>query len=83
MTLGLHCGTGASILGPLGYSVAFFDNFGVPLGSILAPMGSIWAPLGPILVTFSTLGRGPGPLWPLLGERLEKGTKNERKWEPK
>jgi len=68
---------------PWGTVWRFEVNFGVPLGSIFAPMGSIWAPLGPILITFSTLGRGLGPLWPLLGERLEKGTKNYRKWEPK
>ena len=62
-------------------------DLGGPLGHPWAPFGHPWAPFGhpwaPFWCTFSTLGRGPGPLWALWGKRREKGTKNNRKWEPK
>ena len=67
---------------PWGTVFVFFEFWGTS-GLHFGTHGLNLGTLGPILVTFSTLGRGPGPLWPLLGERLEKGTKNDRKWEPK
>ena len=75
-TLGFHLCTVGAPLGPFGHH---FGTLGSHLGIIWAPLDSIWGPRGPFLCLFQTLGRGPGPLWTLLGKSLEKGTQHDRK----
>ena len=73
--LGFHLCTIGAPLGPFGHHLG---TLGVQLGVIWVPLGSIWGPLGPFSCLFNTVGRGPRPLWSLLGKSLEKGTTNYR-----
>ena len=79
---------------PVWHPVVHFVTLGAHLGGFLWILGDPRAPLwhpgppfghpwGPFLCLWSTFGCGPGPLWPLFGKRLEKGSENDRNWEPK
>ena len=64
----------------LGGFLWIWGDLGAPLWHPWAPFGHPWGPFGCLLITF---GCGPGPLWPLVGKRLEKDNENDRNWEPK
>ena len=92
-SFGPHFGVLVALCGSFWCLFCTLGDLGAPFGHPWTPYGHPWAPFGhpwgPFSGLFHTLGRGPGPLGPLLAKGskkvpkiMEKGTQNDRKGYP-